>query len=105
MAGNANSGRRPSPPVDVTTLEELNVTQVMKLLRLLGRPKSRAKILAAILSGKLKAYVNYGRLSNKKNPVTGKAEPTYVVMRKDLDAWRRDSLVLLKVTPLSTRTA
>lgn len=105
MTGNANSGRRPSPPVDVTTLEELNVTQVIKLLRILGRPRSRAKILAAILNGKLRAYVNHGRLSNKKNPVTGKAEPTFVVLRKDLDAWRRESLVLLKVTPLSTRSA
>lgn len=97
MAGNANSGRRPSPLVDVTTLEELSIAQVMKLLRLLGRPHSRPKLMAEILAGRLRAYINYGRLSNRRNPVTGKPEPTYVVLRKDLDAWRKNSLVLLKV--------
>ena len=105
MAGNANSGRRPSPPVDVTTLEELNITQVIKLLRLLGRPHSRKKLMAEILAGRLKAYVNYGRLSNHRNPATGQPDPTYVVLRKDLDAWRAASLVLLKVTRLATRSA
>jgi hypothetical protein len=105
MAGNANSGRRPSPPVDVTTLEELTITQVIKLLRLLGRPMSRPKIMAEILNGKLRAYVNYNRLSNHKNPATGKPEPTFVILRKDLDAWRRTSLVLLKVTPHSQLSA
>ena len=105
MAGNANSGRRPSPPVDVTTLEELSITQVIKLLRILGRPYSRKKLLAEILAGRLRAYVNYGRLSNHKNPVTGQPEPTFVIMRADLDAWRKTSLVLLKVRPLSTRSA
>lgn len=105
MSGNANSGRRPSPLVDLTTLEELNITQAVKLLRILGRPRSRAKIRAAILNLKLKAYINYGRLSNQKNPATGEPEPTYLVMRKDLDAWLGASLVLLKVAPLSTRSA
>lgn len=102
MSGNANSGRRPSPPVDLESLEELSVAQALRLLRLKGRRMSRKKLVAAITTGRLTAYVNWDRRSNKKNPTTGEAEPTYTIFRADLDRWRKASLVLLKVHSLAS---
>ena len=94
MTGNANSGRRPVPKVDVNTLEELSIAQALVLLRLKGRQKSRKKLKAEITVGRLKAYLNWGRLSNQ-------GDPTYVIKRPDLDRWIQASLTPLNVTRLS----
>lgn len=102
MTGNANSGRRPSPPVDLDTLEELSISQVIRLLRTKGRRLSRLKLQAEINAGRLVAYINWNRLSNKKNPATGKPEPTYTILRTDLDRWRKASLTLLKIHSLAS---
>jgi len=94
MTGNANSGRRPSPPVDVTTLKLLSLQQVLVLLRLLGRPMSRKTLREQIVRGRLAVLVDY--LHHDRN-----GDPRYMVERKALDAWLRDSLVPLKVARLS----
>jgi len=101
MTGNANSGRRPSPPVDLEALDELSIAQVLALLRKKGRRISRKKLKAEISVGRLTAQVNWGRLSNKKNEATGEPEPTYKVLRADLDRWRKNSLTPLKVHDLA----
>jgi len=102
VTGNANSGRRPSPPVDLDKLEELSVAQVIQLLRLKGRRMSRQKLKAEITTGRLTAYLNWNRRSNTKNPVTGEANPTYTIFRTDLDRWRKASLVRLNVHSLAS---
>ena len=94
MSGNANSGRRPSPPADLEKLVELSVAQVLSLLRQKGRRISRKKLLAEITAGRLKTFLNWGRLSNQ-------GEPTYVIKRPDLDRWIQASLTSLNVTRLS----
>ena len=95
MSGNANSGRRPSPPVDVTRLQLLSINQVLTLLRLLGRPMGRAKLGQQIATGRLPVQVDYLSLDNQ-------GRPTYKIERPALDRWLRSSLVPLKVTSLAS---
>ncbi len=95
MTGNANSGRRPAPPVDVLTLALLTIPQVLILLRKLGRPVGRAKLLNQIAIGRLQAQVDYLRLDNQGNP-------TYKIERTALDRWLKASLVPLKVGSLAS---
>lgn len=94
MAGTANSGRRPAPPVDLERLQELSITQVLRLMRLQGRrPMGRAKLHAEIALGRLRAHLDSQRLTNKR-------EPSYVVLRKDYDRW-----VEARLRPLAIRLA
>ncbi len=95
MTGNANSGRRASPPVDVTTLKLLTVPQALAVLRLLGRPMSRTKLGDQIALGLLPVQLDYLRLDNQ-------GRPTYKIERAALDRWLRGSLVPLKVTSLAS---
>ena len=101
MSGNANSGRRPSPPMDLEKLEELSIAQAIALLRLKGRRVTRRKLMAEITVGRLKAYLNWGRLARSKNPETGQPNPTYVIKRPDLERWRQASLTPLNVYALA----
>lgn len=81
MSGNANSGRRPAPPVDLERLQELSLAQVRRLLRLQGRRGvSHRKLKAEIAVGRLKAYLDTQRLSCRR-------EPSYVIKRADYDRW------------------
>lgn len=95
MSGNANSGRRPSAPVDVAGLAVLTVPQALRLLRQLGRPMGRKKLGQQIATGRLRAQVDYLRLDNQ-------GRPTYKIERQELDRWLRASLVPLKVTALAS---
>lgn len=95
MSGNANSGRRPAPPVDVQALELLTVPQALVLLRLKGRPMSRKKLLNQVAVGRLPVLVDYLHLDNHNHP-------RYLIERPALERWLRASLVPLKVARIAS---
>lgn len=81
---------RPRRVVPVTELELLTIPQVLLYLREIGCAKSRAKVKAAIVAGRLAAFVDWEHLDRKR-------EPIYRIERSAVDRWIRASLQPLKV--------
>jgi len=87
---------RPRRVVPVDELDLLTVPQVVLYLQLKGRPMSRTKVKAAIVSGRLRpVYLDWEHLDRLR-------QPTYRIDRLVVDRWIRASLQLLNVVPAAS---
>jgi hypothetical protein len=86
---------RPRRVVPVTELELLTVPQAVLYLAVKGFPRSRAKVKAAIVAGRIQpVYVDWEHLDRLRQPL-------YKMPPEALDRWISASLQLLKIMPLS----
>lgn len=80
-------------PRDTTPIEDLKILTIPKalaLLRLIGRPTSRARLGRAIQTGRLQAQIDYDRVDRC-------GQPLLRIYRKDLDRWLASALRPLQI--------